>query len=130
RDGAAICYTSGTTGNPKGVVYSHRSIWLHSMQVCMGESFQSSDRDLVLAVVPQFHAMAWGLPYAAFMSGASLLMPDRFLQAEPLATMIAQGRLTCAGAVPTIWNALLHHLDAHGGDISSLREVVVGGSAC
>src|SRR4029079_6896361 len=130
RDGAAICYTSGTTGNPKGVVYSHRSIWLHSMQVCMGESFQSSDRDLVLAVVPQFHAMAWGLIYAAFMSGASLLLPDRFLQAEPLAAMIASERPTFAAAVPTIWTDLLAYLDANGGDVSSLHEVVIGGSAC
>ena len=130
RDAAAICYTSGTTGNPKGVVYSHRSIWLHSTQVCMAEGFGLSDRELVLAVVPQFHAMSWGLMYAAFMSGASLLMPDRFLQAAPLAQMIEQERPTFAGAVPTIWNDLLHHLDANGGDVSSLREVVVGGSAC
>jgi fatty-acyl-CoA synthase len=130
RDAAAICYTSGTTGNPKGVVYSHRSIWLHSMQVCMKESFGLRDSDLVLAVVPQFHAMAWGLIYAAFMSGASLIMPDRFLQAEPLTKMITHLRPTFAGAVPTIWNDLLHYLDEHGGDISSMTEVVVGGSTC
>ncbi len=89
NDAAALCYTSGTTGNPKGVAYSHRSIWLHSMEICMHEGFGLSDADLVLAVVPQFHAMAWGLPYAAMMSGASLLMPDRFLQADPLLQMIA-----------------------------------------
>jgi fatty-acyl-CoA synthase len=130
RSAAAICYTSGTTGHPKGVVYSHRSIWLHSMQVCMKESFGLSDADRVLVVVPQFHAMSWGLIYAAFMSGASLLMPDRFLQAEPLAKMIEQERPTFAGAVPTIWNDLLHYLDAHGGDVSSMKEAVVGGSAC
>ncbi len=130
RDAAAMCYTSGTTGNPKGVVYSHRSIWLHSMQVCMAESFGLSDRELCLAVVPQFHAMAWGVIHAALMSGASLLMPDRFLQAAPLAAMIATERPTFAAAVPTIWTDLLNHLDANGGDISSLSEVVVGGSAC
>ena len=130
RDAAAICYTSGTTGNPKGVVYSHRSIWLHSMQVCSAEGFGLTDSTLVLAVVPQFHAMSWGLAYASFMSGASLLMPDRFLQAAPLAQMIEQERPTFAGAVPTIWNDLLHHLDANGGDVSSLHEVVIGGSAC
>ena len=130
RSAAAVCYTSGTTGNPKGVVYSHRSIWLHSMQVCMMQGFGLTDHDRVLAVVPQFHAMAWGLPYAAFMSGASLLMPDRFLQAAPLAQLIEQERPTLAGAVPTIWSDLLRHLDANGGDMSSLREVVIGGSAC
>ncbi len=129
-DGAALCYTSGTTGNPKGVVYSHRSIWLHSTQVCMTEGFGLTDTETVLAVVPQFHAMAWGLAYAAFMSGASLIMPDRFLQAAPLAAMIAAERPTFAGAVPTIWSDLLRHLDANGGDVSSLREVVIGGSAC
>src|SRR5581483_3476356 len=72
RDAAALCYTSGTTGNPKGVAYSHRSIWLHSMQVCMAEAFGLSPYSRELAIVPMFHAMAWGLPYAAFMSGASL----------------------------------------------------------
>jgi acyl-CoA synthetase (AMP-forming)/AMP-acid ligase II len=128
-DAAALCYTSGTTGNPKGVAYSHRSIWLHSMQIASTEGFALNPSDLALAVVPQFHAMAWGLPYAAFLTGASLLMPDRFLQAEPLARMIAQERPTFAAAVPTIWADLLRHLDAHGGDLSSLREVVVGGSA-
>ncbi len=130
HDGAALCYTSGTTGNPKGVVYSHRSIWLHSTQVCMTEGFGLTDNETVLAVVPQFHAMSWGLAYAAFMSGASLVMPDRFLQAAPLAAMIAAERPTFAGAVPTIWSDLLRHLDADGGDVSSLREVVIGGSAC
>ena len=130
RDAAALCYTSGTTGNPKGVLYSHRSIWLHSAQVCMAEGFGLTDKERVLAVVPQFHAMAWGLPYAAFMSGASLIMPDRFLQAAPLLAMIEQERPTFAGAVPTIWSELLRHLDANGGDVSSLREVVIGGSAC
>ena len=129
-EGAALCYTSGTTGNPKGVVYSHRSIWLHSAQICMTEGFGLTDHSLVLAVVPQFHAMSWGLPYAAFMSGASLLMPDRFLQAAPLAAMIEQERPSFAGAVPTIWSDLLRHLDANGGDVSSLKEVVIGGSAC
>jgi fatty-acyl-CoA synthase len=130
RDAAALCYTSGTTGNPKGVAYSHRSIWLHSLQVCLPESFALSDAARCLAVVPMFHAMAWGLPYAAFMSGASLVMPDRFLQPEPLAAMIASERPTMAGAVPTIWTALLEYIDAHPTDTSSLTEVVVGGSAC
>ncbi len=128
-DAAALCYTSGTTGDPKGVAYSHRSIYLHSMQIGMAESFNLSDRDLALVVVPQFHAMAWGLPYAAFMTGASMLMPDRFLQAEPLARMTAQLRPTFAGAVPTVWTDLLAYADENKPDLSSLREVVVGGSA-
>jgi len=130
RDAAAFCYTSGTTGNPKGVAYSHRSIWLHSMQVCMAESFGLSPQAKDLVIVPMFHAMAWGLPYAAFMSGASLIMPDRFLQAAPLAAMIEAEQPTLAGAVPTIWTDLLAYLEQHPADISSLKEAVVGGSAC
>ena len=130
RDAAAMCYTSGTTGNPKGVAYSHRSIYLHSMQVCSAEAFGLTPATEVLVVVPMFHAMAWGLPHAAFAGGASLLMPDRFLQAAPLAAMIAAERPTLGAAVPTIWTDLLAHLDAHPTDTSSLREVIVGGSAC
>jgi fatty-acyl-CoA synthase len=130
NDAAALCYTSGTTGNPKGVAYSHRSIWLHSMEVCMAETFGLGPTDTELVIVPMFHAMAWGLPYASFMGGASLLMPDRFLQAAPLATMIEQVRPTHGGAVPTIWNDLLAYLDSHPTDVSSMKEVVVGGAAC
>lgn len=130
RSAAAMCYTSGTTGNPKGVVYSHRSIWLHSMQVCMTDSMAISQADRALVIVPQFHAMSWGLPYAAFMVGADLIMPDRFLQPEPLAKLIAAERPTFAGAVPTIWQGLLAHLKDHPQDLAPLQEVVVGGSAC
>jgi fatty-acyl-CoA synthase len=129
RDAAAICYTSGTTAQPRGVAYSHRSMWLHSMQICMGDGFGLTQADKVLAIVPMFHATSWGLPYAALMVGASLVMPDRFLQAEPLAAMIASERPTFAGAVPTIWNDLLRYGETHKLDLSSLREVVVGGSA-
>jgi fatty-acyl-CoA synthase len=130
RDAAALCYTSGTTDNPKGVAYSHRSIWLHSMQVCMAEGFGLLPTTRELAIVPMFHAMAWGLPYACFMSGASLIMPDRFLQAAPIAAMIEAERPTLAGAVPTIWTDLLNYLDANEVDTSSLKEVIIGGSAC
>jgi len=129
RSAAAMCYTSGTTGNPKGVVYSHRSAYLHSMGASLGNTFGLSEQDKVLPVVPMFHANAWGLPYAAVMAGADLIMPDRFLQPEPLVRLIEAERPTIAGAVPTIWNMLLTHVRAHGGDLSSLRLVPCGGSA-
>jgi fatty-acyl-CoA synthase len=127
---AAMCYTSGTTGDPKGVVYTHRSIWLHSMQVCMTDSMALAQSDRALVIVPQFHAMSWGLPYAAMMVGASLIMPDRFLQPEPLAAMIAAEKPTMAGAVPTIWQGLLALLTQQPQDLAPLGRAVVGGSAC
>ncbi|TQF74008.1 long-chain fatty acid--CoA ligase [Rhodococcus spelaei] len=129
RSAAAMCYTSGTTGDPKGVVYSHRSIYLHSMQVCMSDGPNLRQGDRALAVVPQFHAMSWGLPYAAFMIGATLIMPDRFLQPGPLAEIIASEKPTMAAAVPTIWQGLHLHLEQHPQDISSMKEVLIGGSA-
>ncbi|MGH3560716.1 MAG: AMP-binding protein, partial [Mycobacterium sp.] len=129
RAAAALCYTSGTTGDPKGVAYSHRSIWLHSMQVCMTDGMALRQGNIALIIVPQFHAMSWGMPYAAFMIGASLLMPSRFLQPAPLAEMIATIRPDFAAAVPTIWQGLLHYLEDHDTDISSMKKAVVGGSA-
>jgi fatty-acyl-CoA synthase len=129
RSAAAMCYTSGTTGNPKGVVYSHRSAYLHSMCGCTGEVAALTPADRVLPVVPMFHANAWGLPYAALMSGASLVMPDRFLQAEPLVRLIEAERPTVAAAVPTIWFDVLRYLRERGGDMSSIRQVICGGSA-
>jgi fatty-acyl-CoA synthase len=129
RQAASMCYTSGTTGKPKGVVYSHRSAFLHSMAACSGNAFALSAADRVLPVVPMFHANAWGLPYAALMAGASLVMPGRFLQAEPLVRIIEDERPTVSGAVPTIWNDLLRHAVSHGSDLSSLRLVPCGGSA-
>ncbi|MGV9743730.1 long-chain fatty acid--CoA ligase [Rhodococcus zopfii] len=129
RSAAAMCYTSGTTGDPKGVAYSHRSIYLHSMQVCMTDGPGLKQGDRTLAVVPQFHAMSWGLPYAAFMIGASLIMPDRFLQPAPLAELIAAERPTFAAAVPTIWQGLHLYLEEHPQDISFMNEVLIGGSA-
>ncbi|MFF4950543.1 long-chain fatty acid--CoA ligase [Streptomyces chattanoogensis] len=130
REAAALCYTSGTTGDPKGVLYSHRSLYLHSLQVNNAEAFALRPHDLALPVVPMFHVNAWGLPYAAFMAGASLLMPDRFLQPAPLAEMIASLRPTIGAAVPTIWQGLLGELDADKRDVSCLRRVIIGGSAC
>jgi fatty-acyl-CoA synthase len=129
RQAAAMCYTSGTTGNPKGVVYSHRTMYLHSMAVCAGNGMGMCQADTVLPVVPMFHANAWGLPYAAVMAGASLVMPDRFLQAEPLVKMIEAERPTVSGAVPTIWGDVLRYAREHGSDLTSLRLVPCGGSA-
>ncbi len=129
RSAAAMCYTSGTTGNPKGVVYSHRSTYLHSFATCLGNNGALCESDTILPVVPMFHANAWGLPYAGWLAGTNFVLPGRFLQAEPLAGLIADHKVTVAGAVPTIWNDLLRHLDEHPRDISSIRLVLCGGSA-
>ncbi|MFF3515450.1 long-chain fatty acid--CoA ligase [Streptomyces sp. NPDC002573] len=130
RQAAAMCYTSGTTGDPKGVLYSHRSVYLHSMQCNMAQSLGLTDEDTALVVVPQFHVNAWGLPHATFMTGVHLLMPDRFLQPGPLAEMIEKERPTYAAAVPTIWQGLLAELTARPRDVASLAHVTIGGSAC
>ncbi|MFE2918181.1 long-chain fatty acid--CoA ligase [Kitasatospora indigofera] len=130
RQAAALCYTSGTTGDPKGVLYSHRSVYLHCLQVIAADSFGLTARDTALPVVPMFHVNAWGIPHTAFMSGANLLMPDRFLQPKPLAAMIDRIKPTVSAAVPTIWSGLLDELDAGDYDTSALRMVVIGGSAC
>jgi fatty-acyl-CoA synthase len=129
RDAAAMCYTSGTTGNPKGVVYSHRSAYLHSMAVAMGDAMGLTPYDKVLPIVPMFHANAWGLPYAALMVGAGLVMPDRWLQPAPLVRIIQDEQVTLSGAVPTIWNDILGYADEHDSDLSSIRLVPCGGSA-
>ena len=126
---AAMCYTSGTTGNPKGVVYSHRSTWLHSVATCMGNIFGLTERDRALPVVPMFHANAWGLPYAAWIAGADLVLPDRWLQAEPLTRLITGEAVTFAAGVPTVWNDVLNYGKNNDVDLSSLRLVIGGGSA-
>ncbi len=129
RAGAIICYTTGTTGNPKGVVYSHRSTYLHSLAVTSAALLGLSEADKALIVVPMFHANAWGVPYAAWMVGCDLLMPQQYLQAAHLADMIANDRPTISAGVPTIWNDLLRFGEDHALDLSSLRGLLAGGSA-
>ena len=128
-DAAALCYTSGTTGNPKGVAYSHRSTWLHSLVASSSATLAVSTADRALLVVPMFHANAWGIPYAAWMVGADMVMPSRFLQAQPLGAMIENLSPTIAVGVPTIWNDLMRYIDQNPVDFSSLRLVTSGGSA-
>jgi acyl-CoA synthetase (AMP-forming)/AMP-acid ligase II len=129
RQAAALCYTSGTTGNPKGVLYSHRSISLHSTATLMTDALNLSRRDRALVVVPMFHANAWGIPHGAALAGADLIMPDRFLQAQPLAQLIESERPTVMGCVPTIFSDLLRHAETHDVDLSSLTNAACGGSA-
>ena len=124
-----MCYTSGTTGEPKGALYSHRSMFLHTLGESQANALGVSEADKVLVVVPQFHAMAWGLPYAAVAAGAELVMPGPHLKPEPLANLIADERVTVAAGVPTIWNGLYYELKARPRDISCVRALVVGGAA-
>ena len=127
RQAAAICYTTGTTGNPKGVLYSHRSLWLHSNGATTSASFALSERDRVLPVVPMFHANAWGLPFAAGLAGASMIMPGPDLAPQAIVDLLESERVTVTAGVPTIWMGVLAVLD--GRDVSALRSIICGGSA-
>jgi fatty-acyl-CoA synthase len=131
RDAAALCYTSGTTGRPKGVLYSHRALVLHSMATAMGGSFALSARDVVLAVIPMFHANAWGLPFTAALTGAGLVIPERRLEPASLLELCHSERVTFSAGVPTVWLGALEVLDTCPGvyELSALRMLVVGGAA-
>ncbi|WP_053914334.1 long-chain fatty acid--CoA ligase [Streptomyces sp. TP-A0875] len=127
RTAAALCYTSGTTGRPKGVLYDHRSIVLHAMTLLMADTFAISEGDTVMPVVPMFHVNAWGLPYAALMAGADLVMPGPVTAPDRLVGTMARHRVTFAAAVATVWRGMVPHLD--GADLSALRLLVSGGGA-
>ncbi|CAL9325742.1 long-chain-fatty-acid--CoA ligase [Streptomyces sp. SudanB182_2057] len=130
RTAATMCYTSGTTGNPKGVVYSHRALYLHCLQVAAPDRYDLTPRAVLFPIAPMFHVNGWTIPHVAFFSGAGLLLADRFPQPASLARMIEQGRPTFAAAVPTVWASLLEELDARTYDTASLRRGLVGGAAC
>jgi len=124
---AAVCYTTGTTGNPKGVLYSHRSAWLHASMLGLASTFGLTDSDRVMPVVPMFHANAWGLPYAAMMAGAGMVMPGPDLSPAALLELLESERVTVTGGVPTIWMGILPLLP--GRDLGALRAILCGGSA-
>ncbi|SED90073.1 long-chain fatty acid--CoA ligase [Streptomyces sp. TLI_105] len=128
REAAALCYTTGTTGNPKGVAYSHRSITLHTLGVSAGAGFAMHDGDRVLPIVPMFHANAWGWPYAAWLAGSDLIMNGRRLHTPDLARIINEERPTAVAAICTIWNSLVHHGEQHPLDLSGVRLAGCGGA--
>ena len=128
--GAGLCYTSGTTGRPKGVLYSHRSTVLHAYAVNMADVFGLRATDRVMPVVPMFHVNAWGSPFAAPLVGASLILPGRHLDGASLAALMNAERVTTSAGVPTIWLGLLGYLRASGTRLDTVRSLVIGGSAC
>jgi fatty-acyl-CoA synthase len=127
---SSLCYTSGTTGNPKGVLYSHRSTLLHTFAVAMPDALNCSAQDAILPVVPMFHVNAWGLPYVACMVGAKLVFPGPALDGKSLYELFEAEQVTLSAGVPTVWQGLLNHVDANKLAFSSMTRTVVGGAAC
>jgi len=130
RSASSLCYTSGTSGNPKGVLYSHRSTVLHSYAAAMSDSLGISSHDVTLPVVPMFHVNAWGVPYAAAMVGSKLVLPGPGLDGKNLLELIEGEKVTSLLGVPTVWLALLNHLNAIGRKLTTVEKVTIGGSAC
>jgi len=127
---SSLCYTSGTTGNPKGVLYSHRSSLLHTMAVCLPDSLSLSANDIVMPVVPMFHVNAWAVPYAAAMAGSSVVLPGPNLDGDSLVSLIDDYKVTVALGVPTIWQGLLAAAEKRGSSLASMNRNIVGGAAC
>lgn len=127
---ATLCYTSGTTGDPKGVLYSHRSTLLHAFAAAQPDAFNCSARDAILPVVPMFHVNAWGLPYVASMVGAKLVFPGPWLDGASLHELIESEGVTLSAGVPTVWQGLLAQVEASGGGFETMRRTIIGGAAC